>query len=331
VALQSPYSGAAVGVSNIANFIPELWMDDVLKKREPLLQMRMAVETLPFEGKKGDIIHMPIIYDMAVNDKISQTMVTLQTNDPGEYTISIDKYKESSFMIEDIAWVQSKYNIKSLYTERAGRALANDIDNAILGMRAAVPTAQWIYCSTDGTSSGTPVAINEAAILAGIQLLDEADVPSDGRMLIISPGQYTDMLAINKFINGDYVNGSPLTTGILGTLYGIQVYKANKLKTNSATGYKNGRNGTPQPTPGITGSPYLPTQDSFTTLPFSGANWVSAVLCHPSWCKFADSKKVSVEASRENLYQADAVVMTQIYGLKMSFFSEGCVLIHSAP
>lgn len=332
MALQAPYRGDTVQLNQVGNFIPELWANDVLKKREPKLQATMAVTRQQFAGgKKGDIIHYPIIYEMAVNDKLPATMVNLQTQTPGDFTVTIDKYKESSFMIEDVVGVQSKYNVMSLYTERASRAMANDIDNAILGMRAAVPTSQWIYVSSDGAESGTPQAIDEASILAAMQLLDEQDVPEEGRMILVSPGQYADLLAIDKFIDRDFIDGYPVSSGALGSLYGMQVYKVNKLKTNSLTGYRNGKDAPLQPTPGVIGSPYLPSQDSFNTLPYNGKSWVSAMVVHPSWCFLMDAQTIKVETSREVLYQADALVMTQIYGTKMSFYPEGAILIHSRP
>lgn len=42
-----------------------------------------------------DTLHIPYISRMSVFDKLPETPVTLQARTEGEYTIIIDKYKES--------------------------------------------------------------------------------------------------------------------------------------------------------------------------------------------------------------------------------------------
>lgn len=243
-------------------------------------------------------------------------------------------------MIEDVAelFVPGQYNIRGEYTREAGYALARDAENFILGHRASVNNnaANVIWNTSTGAAGGTFQALNEASILAAVQVLDERNVPQEGRFLAVSPGQYTDLLTITRFSSEDFINGSPVSSGRLGTIYGIPVYKSNMLKVNSLTGYTNGRNGIPQPTPGVAGSPYLPTQDSFTGLPYSGdgtntsaSGIVTAMLGHKDWLYMARVLEPKVETSREVLFQADAVVTTSLYGAK-SFRTESMILIHSA-
>jgi hypothetical protein len=291
---------------------------------------------VPMVGKKGDLIHIPSISRMAVFDKLPETPVTLQARTEGEYTIIIDKYKESSFMIEDIVGIQAAYGLRSFYTQEAGYALARDLDNFLLGLRAEINalTPQVVWNTSNGTSSGTPLALNRAAILSAKQILDEADVPMSGRKMITSVGGYNDLLTIDEFISADYVNGQPTVTGRVGTLFGMEVLSTSQVAANSTTGYVNGTGGTPQPTPGVAGSPYFPTQ--FTTTPTglpTTANSLpvaTTLMYHPDWAILSMQLNPKMESSREVLFQADAVVATQIYGAKV-YRQDHAVLIHHAP
>jgi len=332
------YEGSAIGINNADVFIPELWSGEIKRERDTNFIFKSGISLLPMVGKKGDVVHIPEISRLAVNDKVYNTPVTLQSRTESEYTITIDKYKETSFMIEDIVGIQASYNLRSEYTREAGYALAQDIDNFVLGLRADIHSvpSQNIYASSDGTETGTPQGLDRASILAAKQLMDEAKVPMSGRVLYVSPAQAIDLLTIEQFINVDYVNNKPTMTGMVGSLYGINVVVSNNIVTNSLTGYTNGAGGTPSPTPGVEGSVYLPTQ-TFTgtdSLPTNGVDgeaddWQTAMLVHRDWAKLAMQLNPKTESSREVLFQADAVVATQIYGAKV-YRPDHAVLIHTA-
>lgn len=330
------YDGAAIKIANTNVFIPEIWSQEIKRFRDQSFILKNSVKLVPMVGKKGDLIHIPSISRMAVYDKLPETPVTLQARTEGEYTIVIDKYKESSFMIEDIVGIQAAYGLRSFYTQEAGYALSRDLDNFLLGLRADINayTGQVVWNTSTGASGGTPLALNRAAILAAKQILDEADVPMMGRKLVVSPGQYNDLLTVDEFISADYVNGRPTSSGTVGTLFGMEVLMTTQVTTNSTTGYVNGTGGTPSPTPGVAGSYYMPSQFTATPvgLPTSSNSLpvATALMYHPDWAILSMQLNPKVESSREVLFQADAVVATQIYGAKV-YRPDHAVLIHSAP
>jgi N4-gp56 family major capsid protein len=334
------HQGSNFGKANLDTFIPEIWSQEVKRQLDNNLIMREQMRINPVQfARKGDTVHIPEVYRLAVNDKVYNTPVTLQNQTSGEFTMTVDKYKEVSFMIEDVAelFIPGNSRIRSEYTREAGYALARDIDNFLLGLRATIQNegTQHIYSTNNGAAGGTFEAIDEAAILAALQLLDEANVPREGRCLVVSPGQHTDLLTIDRFSSADYVNNKPVTNGVIGSIYGVPVKTSTQIGINSLTGYTNGKSGVAQPTPGVTGSPYIPTQSSFTSLPYNGdgthtaaGGIVTAMLCHPDWAYATVVQEPKVESSREVLYQADAIVTTQLYGAKV-FRPDHAVLIHS--
>ena len=377
------YNGTALDLASVQTFIPEVWAGEVKRYRDQRFMMSNGVKKIPFEGKKGDTIHIPNISRAATYDKLPQTPVTLQARNDGEFVFNITRYRESSFMIEDIVNIQSQYNLRSEYTREAGYAMARDMDNFILAHRAVINSydSQRLVSYNDGTNdlvgdgtinahwTGTPAPLTYASILLAKQKLDEADVPSEGRVLYVSPAQYIDLLSINFFISVDFNGGgSPVSSGKVGSILDFTVEMSTQLGVNSLLGYRNGRDGILQPTPGVLGSPYLPDQHGVTSgrtttaaadldaqtnagflgLPvfsgvgatatdagqtlglFGGVNqWATAIACNPEWIACGVQQSVKSESSREALYLADAFVTSQVYGSKV-WRPDNAVVIHTS-
>lgn len=335
------YSGQTVQRQDVQGFIPNVWTGEIRYNRATKFIMKNVIQVRSFVGKKGDTYFEPLVGRAAIYDKLAGQPVQLQSRKPGEWRMIIDRYKESSFAIEDIAEIQSQYNLRTPYTREAGYAMGRDIDNYAMGLRAAIPASQQIFRTTGGgagTAAGTPAPIDSNSILAAKTFLEEKEVDISDMVLTVSPSQYNDLLDIDKFISGDYVNGKPVVNGFIGTLYGIPVMSTNNLKINSLDGYRNGQGAPGQPTPGVLGSPYLPSQDAIvgTGLPRgqtgneTAAPFVSALLCSKEWAMMAIQKNISTEYSRENMLQADALVCTQVYGGKIRR-DEEAILIHTSP
>lgn len=334
---QGSLRGAAVTKAVADVFIPEIWSTEVKRFLDQKLILSKYMKMVPFRGKKGDRIHIPNISRAAVNTKLPETPVLLQARVENDFYFDIDMYKESSFMIEDIVGIQASYNLRSEYTREAGYALARDIDNHLLALRAALNNIpnQIVWNTSDGTNGAgaTSNPLNYSAILAAKLRLDQADVPEEGRVLIVSPTQYNQLLAVDKFINMDYRNGAPVQTGVVGTIFGIPVVMTSQVGTNSTTGYVNGSGAAAQPTPGVAGSPYLPTQDPFTGLPtnFAGTGTkpvTTALLLNKEFAVMGMQQEPKVESARQTLYLADAVVMSQLYGAKL-YRPDHAVIIHT--
>jgi N4-gp56 family major capsid protein len=350
---QSPLQGAGFTQSSLNFFIPELWMDEVIRARNAKMMMLEYVKRIPDSMKKGDVLHVPRVGRLSVNYKRPEQPVTLQTNGPTEFTMRVDRYMESSFMIEDIAAIQEDYDARSIYTEEAGLALARDIDHWILSHRLGIKKAGQVIQSRNAANTADDV-LNRAAILAARLRLLQANVPLEDIVLHVSPAQYTSLLNVDGFINGFYVDGKPTTTGRVGELFGIPVIENNHILKNANANFRIGDSGATGPTPGVAFwngtaavySDYYPDQTKFVdpthggqeatmTAPTAGTpgdtlaiNQYSAIMCHKDWLAFWMQQEPKIESSREVLYQGDAVVCTQYYGAK-TFRSDCAIVIES--
>lgn len=336
--------GAAVTRNNATAFIPEMWSNEVQRERDLNFTLRKYVKMIPGEFSKGDRLNIPRISRAAVNVKLPETPVNFQSRTDTSFYVDIDRYMESSFIIEDIVNIQSKYNLRAEYGREAGYALARDIDNYLLAYRAAIHAlASQRVIAASGTV-GAP--LNYSALLTAKLILDRNAVPDADRVLIVSPTGYNQLLAVDKFISVWYRGhqGTPVENGVVGTIFNIPVIMSTNLVANSTTGYMNGAGAAGQPTPGVANSPYFPSQDTAVALPTTwnaagtatagftanaapgGSEVHTAILCHKDWAVMAMQKTPSVESSRETPLLSDVLVYSQVYGGRVYRPDHACVI-----
>lgn len=338
--LQATYRGGLFTKNDVASWIKTQWSTMVRREMEQKLYMRQFVTNITFpDGKHGDRVTIPTIGRLGVNTKIAGVPVNLQKTSRDAWQIIIDQHKEASFMIEDITEIMLDPSgmLANNLAKEAAYAINRDIDAFLLGLRASVQSnaSQVVYSSSDGANGSSSVSepFTIEAFLRAKLILDNADVPAEGRVLIVSPTQFAQLLALDKVQSMFYRTSAPLESGIVGTLFGVPVYMTSMITANnSTTGFANGYDASGNvvqvATPGAhpTNTPYYPTQGSATPLPTSWANTSltgsnavihTATMFHREAFALAMLQEPKTEVSRETLYLADAVVTSTLYGARM--------------
>lgn len=209
-------------------FLPEIWSNGVLTAVEVNLVMAERVTRYDDMVKgKGDVLHIPNVSNLSANDKTASTQVTLNTVTETDSDLNIDKHKEVSFLVEDVLEVQSAYDLLSKYTDRAGYAIAKQIDTDIVGVAT--------FSQSKGTGN---TAFTDAVILQSIQLIDEAEAPRSDRHFVIAAKGKRDILTLAKYADstgaGWNPSNSPILNGSFTELYGVEVAVSNNV--TGATG-----------------------------------------------------------------------------------------------
>ncbi len=227
---------ANITTTTAAVFIPELWSYETLRQAESALVMAPLVKRYDsLVSGRGDTIHIPNISNLTANDKTQGSEVTTQAITETETSISIDQWKETSFEIEDIVKVQSNYDLRAEYTQKAGYAIAQVVDTALLNLYSSLT-------SDDVGTYGTD--ISDATVVAAIEKLDTVDAPMEDRFFIMDPAQKAAVMKIDKFVSayqiGDVHQPSPIQTGpnnryLWGELYGIPFYYTNQTVSTAGS------------------------------------------------------------------------------------------------
>jgi len=192
-----------------------------------------------------------------------------------EKTITVDDLLISSAFVYDLDETLSHYDLRSEISKKIGYALAQKYDRLIFraiarGARAKSPVQKASFIEPGGTqirvgsTTNASDAYNSANLISAFYdaaaALDEKGVSSDGRVGVLNPRQYYELIQAigsNGLVNRD-VQGSALQggNGII-EIAGIKIYKSMNIPFfgNYGTKYGTGSATNPGVTdPGNSGS-----------------------------------------------------------------------------
>ena len=241
----------SVTVTTAANFIPEIWSDEIVASYKKNLVLANLVMKMNFKGKKGDTVHIPTPTRGSASAKAAETAVTLIAATESIIDISINKHYEYSRLIEDIVEAQALNSMRQFYTSDAGYALARQVDTDLVQLgrvaNGGSTGAQYgsAYIGGDGTTTfdytantntGNASALTDSAIRRTIQRLDDNDTPMDNRFFLIPPSSRNTLMGLARYTEQAFVgNGDAIRNGEIGNLYGIPVFTSSNADSASAT------------------------------------------------------------------------------------------------
>jgi len=241
----------SVTTTTAANFIPEIWSDEIVASYKKNLVLANLVMKMNFKGKKGDTVHIPTPTRGNASAKVLETAVTLIAATESIVDISINKHYEYSRLIEDIVEAQALNSMRQFYTADAGYALSRQVDTDLiqLGRVANGGTTGAQYGSafiggdgtttfdyTANTNTGNASALTDASIRRTIQRLDDNDTPMDNRFFLIPPSSRNTLMGLARYTEQAFVgNGDAIRNGEIGNLYGIPVFTSSNADSASAT------------------------------------------------------------------------------------------------
>lgn len=232
-----------VTTTTAATFIPEIWSDEIVAAYKKNLVAANLIKRMNFKGKKGDTINIPVPTRGSASAKTAATQVTLIAATESNIPVLINKHYEYSRLIEDIVEVQALASMRQFYTDDAGYALSKQVDTDIIqlgrGVNGGDGTAGYTgaYSGADGTTAytGTAGALTDAAIRRSIQRLDDADVPMEGRFLIVPPSSRNTLMGLARYTEQAFVgetgSGNTIRNGQIGDLYGVPVFVSSNADT----------------------------------------------------------------------------------------------------
>ena len=278
------YDGSAATVTTEQHFIPEIWADGIYKYFERKSVFRGLVDDYSalVKGKGyGDAINVPEMSIITATAKSAGADVAYDATATTTTQLALNKHKYVAKLFEDIALIQSEADLVAKYSRMMGEALARQVDADIWAELDGLNQSQDL--SADNT-------LNAATFEAALATLGENDVPyMDGECsMVVNPTLFADILnpsagIAQYFIRNDAVGegNKGLRSGMVGSLYGIDVYMSNTVSSALTDGT------------------------------------VAGAIFHRSACAFASQQEVRVQSE----YSIDAlgtkVVSDLLYGAKL--------------
>ena len=220
-------SNVTRSIAQTAQYVQELWSRDIQQPFDAKLQIAKLVKNYgSLVAGGGDTVRVPFTATVNARAKSASTDVTYDSPEGTAIAHNIDKHYYVAYKLEDIAKIQSNYDLKSAFQERLAEGLARQIDTDLMAL----------YASAGSTVTGG-AAIDDADMLAVVLDFDEANTPQDMRRGIIGHNTKSDLLAINKYVaydqtgkTGKAVDGS---NGLVGNVYGIDLYHSGNVPTST--------------------------------------------------------------------------------------------------
>lgn len=215
---------------SINNFIPEVWAATLLSSlKKTLIYAAPGVVNRDYEGQianQGDTVRIVSISRPTVSTYTKgSTVINPEQLTDAQRALIIDQSKMFAFEIDDIDMRQAVSG-GALMTEaaqEAGYALADIADQLVAGLYTGVDAANAL-----GTRAITTGDLAYAALVDLRTKLTNANVPTQGRFVIVPPWFYSLLLLNNLFIRANEAGTDQgLRNGYVGRAAGFDVLESN--------------------------------------------------------------------------------------------------------
>lgn len=274
---------------NIDNFIPQMWSARILEAlRKALVYSQPLVVNHDYEGEikeAGDTVNINTIGDPTIFDYTKNTdMPAPETLDGTQKKLLIDASKGFNFQVDDVDKAQTMPKVMDFALGRAGYKIADTTDQYVAGKMAAASVNVLYTNAIPLLPTSTSGATGAYEMLVDLSvLLDEENVPTDGRWCVIPPWIHGLLVKDQRFVS--YAAVDVLYNRQVGEAAGFSILTSNNV---------------PQTAPG--GATVSPTSNRYKVL-----------AGHQMGFSFADQIN-SVEAYRPQSRFGDAVKGLHVYG-----------------
>lgn len=197
-----------------------------------------------YEGEvknQGDEVIIRTIPDLTIRPYVKGQKLVLERPSSAAVSLVIDKANYYNAGLDDIDAKQFDIAMMDKWADEASQQMKIGIDSEILTFldgeehtSNSGANAGLISQNINLGTTGAPLAIDKTnaldIVVQANQVLDEQDVPEEGRWMVI-PAMMATRLKLsdlkNTSMTGDSV--SPIRNGRLGMIDGITMYKSNQV------------------------------------------------------------------------------------------------------
>lgn len=246
--VQSPFN---TNPSYSGAFIPTLWSGKLLAKFYQNTMLSEIANT-DYEGElknQGDTIRIRLAPSISISDYTAGMNLNYEVPTPIFQDMQVNKGKYFGVQVNDVLAYQSDMNLMNMFTEDAAKQLKIAIENEVFfnnfvtegpaaanegATAGAISAAYNLGTDTAPVDQATPENVLKA-ILRMSTVLDEQNVPEDGRWLVLTP--YDRHLLMQSNLAQAYFTGdasSTIRTGKIGMIDRFTVYVSNLLPRGAA-------------------------------------------------------------------------------------------------
>jgi hypothetical protein len=211
----------AINSTSAAPFIPSIWANIALEILRANIQLaqRVTKDSDLATFQVGSTLHIPYPGTLVANDKAQNSPVTLQTPTSTDTTVTLNKHKEATILVEDFVRAQAQPVLMESYIKAQVVAIAEQIENDIIGTYS-------LFSGSVGTS-GTD--LSAATLRAVAKKFTDNKVGAANRFQLTSTKDIAALRAdstLQSFFAYNDNRDQGVTGSKLPNLYGIQLLES---------------------------------------------------------------------------------------------------------
>lgn len=192
--------------------------------------MPSIMDASAYANKGSKSIAIPRAGSFSVEDRATATQASLVGVTYATDSITLDQMSTVSWVVDPQDEIESAVEVEADLAQRAARAHAKNFDAKVLaGIEAAA------------TATATAGDITKDVVLEMRETLLSAEADPSQLYLLVGPDQEAKLLGITEFVEAQKYGSSAIPSGVLGTLYGVNVILSTQI--GASTYYMYDRDG----------------------------------------------------------------------------------------
>lgn len=226
----------------IDRFIPEIWSARLLVAlQKNLVFAQPGITNRDYEGdiaESGDTVRITSISDPTIGTYVpNSTTITPEELTDAQRTLVVDQAKYFAFKVDDVDARQAKGSVIPEALNRAAYKLRDVVDQYIAGFYTSVPSANDL--GTVAVVAATPTDAYDKVLVPLKVKLDEANVSTEGRWVVVPPWLHGRLLLDSRFIKVNESGTSEgLRNGFVGRATGFDIMTSNNVVNSSGDDYE---------------------------------------------------------------------------------------------
>jgi N4-gp56 family major capsid protein len=226
----------------ITRFRPEIWSANLLVAlRKALVYGSPMVVNKDYEGEiseYGDTVRITSISRPTISTYVpNSTTITFPELTDAQRTLTVDQAKYFAFSVDDVDARQARGNVMPQAADEAAYALADVVDQYIASFYTGVQSANALGSLTVNSATTPTDAYDKVLVPLKIKL-DLANVPTQGRYVVVRPELHGCLLRDARFIKVNEAGTEDgLRNGHVGRAAGFDIMISNNAPNTTASEY----------------------------------------------------------------------------------------------
>jgi len=168
---------------------------------------------------------------VSVNPSSFPLTAAQRTDDVKEY--NVDLYHTSPTHILDKNELEVNYNkradILEDHVDNLNTRIADDMGYNWAATAATIATTGANRAAGYVGATGNRKAVTYDDLQAVCKQFDIDNIPMEGRYGLLTPTMFQDIMKLDEFISIDYMKEKPVSSGLIGEIFGIKLFKRSKV------------------------------------------------------------------------------------------------------